>query len=507
MKTSPSVMVIFGGTGNLTNAKLIPALYHLESANLLPANFNIIGVSRGKLTGEKYRANLFESLKKYSRTLVDKANWKKFSQKISYFRAEFTDKDALKYLSKELDDIETEWKICFSRILYLAVAPSFFSVIFDQIKKFSLNLGCAKHGKPARIIIEKPFGRDLNSAQELNAKLSEIFEEEQIYRIDHYLGKETVQNILVFRFGNEIFEPILNNEFVDHIQITAAETVGVEGRGEFYEESGALRDVVQNHLLQVLAVVTMNEPKKFNADSIREEKYQILKSLRFIEPNDVKKLIVRGQYGPGEINGEKALGYRQEDEVNLNSRTETFVALKTFIDNDCWKGVPIYLKTGKRLSKKVTSVTIQFKETGHRLFEKLSKKPEANLLTFQLQPDEGVAVRLVAKKPGLQTELQGVDMEFCYSSAFREAQPEAYERLLLDVTAGDQTLFPHINEVEESWRFIDKILEGWEKFPTPKFPNYESGSWGPKEADELIEKDGRSWLAHQLSVCQTHFRS
>ncbi len=500
-------MVIFGGTGNLTTTKLIPALYQLEVSNLLPDNFKVISVARKKLSDQKYRDLILESLSKYGRSEIDDLAWKKFSEKINFLCADFNDQNALVDLSNVLDNIEKEWQICFNRVFYLAVAPSFFPVVFDRLKKFRLNEGCAKDANPARIIIEKPFGRDLKTAKELNTKLSAIFKEEQIYRIDHYLGKETVQNILTFRFGNEIFEPILNNKFVDHIQIIMAEELGVGGRGEFYEEAGALRDVVQNHLLQVLALLTMDEPKEFSAESIRREKYEILKSIRFIEPGEVDKLTVCGQYGPGKMDEEKASGYRQEEEVNKGSSTETFVALKTFIDNECWKGVPIYIKAGKRLNKKVTSVTIQFKETGHRLFEKFAKKPEANLLTFQLQPDEGVAVRLVAKKPGFAKELQDVDMEFCYNSAFREPLPEAYERLLIDVMNGDQTLFPHINEVEESWRFVDKILEGWKKSSPPKFPNYEAGSWGPKEADDLIERDGRSWLAHQLSVCQIHFRS
>ena len=503
MKVSPSVMIIFGGTGNLTNSRLIPALYHLESANLLPKNFKVIGVARKEFTDKSYCDELLISLKKYSRSVVDEEVWKRFSEKVTYLRANFDDSDSLSDLSAILDNLEKEWSICFNRIFYLAVAPSFFPVVFDRLKKFRLNEGCQKDANPARIIIEKPFGRDLKTAKDLTTKLAGIFKEEQIYRIDHYLGKETVQNILTFRFGNEIFEPILNNKFVDHIQITMAEDVGVEGRGEFYEEAGVLRDVVQNHLLQVLALITMVEPEAFDAKSIRKEKYEALKAIRFIEPNEVDKFTVRGQYGPAK----SKKGYRQEDEVHEDSNTETFVALKTSIDNSTWKGVPIYLKAGKRLEKKVTSMTIQFKETGHRLFEKFSNKPEANLLTFQLQPDEGVAVRLVAKKPGFEKELQNVDMEFCYNSAFREPLPEAYERLLIDVMNGDQTLFPHIDEVEESWRFVDKILEGWGNQSKPQFPNYNSGSWGPKEADELIEKDSRSWLAHQLSVCQTHLRS
>jgi glucose-6-phosphate 1-dehydrogenase len=507
MKVSPSVMVIFGGTGNLTTTKLIPALYQLEVSNLLPDNFKVVSVARKKLTSEEYRKSLLESLTKHSRSVIDEPTWKKFSEKIDFLCADFNDEVALKDLSGILDELEEEWQICFNRIFYLAVAPSFFPVVFDRLKKYRLNEGCAKDSNPARIIIEKPFGKDLKTAQELNTKLSAIFKEEQIYRIDHYLGKETVQNILTFRFGNEIFEPILNNKFVDHIQIIMAEELGVEGRGEFYEEAGALRDVVQNHLLQVLALITMDEPKEFSAESIRREKYEILKSIRFIEPREVDKLTIRGQYGPGKIDGEKVPSYRQENEVDKDSPTETFVALKTFIDNDCWKGVPIYIKTGKRLNKKVTSMTIQFKEAGHRLFEKFANKPEANLLTFQLQPDEGVAVRFVAKKPGFVKDLQDVDMEFCYNSAFQEQLPEAYERLLIDVMNGDQTLFPHINEVEESWRFVDKILDGWKKSSPPKFPNYEAGTWGPKESDELVERDGRSWLAHQLSVCQIHFRN
>lgn len=499
-------MIIFGGTGNLTNIKLIPALYHLEASNLLPKNFKVIGVARNEITHDKYCETLLKSLKKYSRSTVDESIWNRFTEKIEYVQADFSEKDALSGLSKRLDNLEKEWKICFNRIFYLAVAPSLFSVAFERLKKYKLNEGCGKDSNPAIIIIEKPFGSNLNTAKELNLKLSEIFKEDKIYRIDHYLGKETVQNILTFRFGNEIFEPILNNKFVDHIQITMAEDIGVGTRGEFYEEAGALRDVVQNHLLQVLALITMDEPEKFDAESVRKEKYKILKYLRYIDPTEVDKLTVRGQYGSGKIGGKDVTSYREEEDVDAKSDTETFVALNTFIDNDCWKGVPIYIKAGKRLAKKMTSITIQFKETGHKLFKNFKKQPEANLLTFQLQPDEGVAVRLVAKKPGFEKDLQNVDMEFCYNSSFKESLPEAYERLLIDVMNGDQTLFPHINEVEESWRFVDKIREGWKK-SAKDVSIYESGSLGPKEADDLIEKDNRSWLSHELSVCQIHFRS
>jgi glucose-6-phosphate 1-dehydrogenase len=506
IKPAPSIITIFGATGNLSHLKLIPSLYELEKGGYLPEKFAILGAARKKINTAQFVESLLSSVQKNTRSGVDVASWDAFSKKIDFYCVDFDNEKDFAGLKEKLDKLEKDWGVCFTRIFYLATAPSFFPIIFEAAKKYKLNLGCDVHKKPARIVIEKPFGQDLPSAKKLNKQLDQVFDEDQIYRIDHFLAKETVQNILAFRFANEIFEPILNNKYVDHIQIAQAEDIGIETRGGYYEEAGALRDMIQNHLLQVLAVTCMDEPKKFDAASIRREKVNLLKNVRTIKPNEVSKYIIRGQYGSGKISGEQVMGYRREEKVKPSSVTETFVAAKLSIDNDCWKGVPIYMKHGKRLEKKLTSITIAFKEAGHALFSHLPKKPAANILTFQIQPDEGIGLRLVAKKPGLKIEVADVDMEFCYASAFREPLPDAYERLLLDVMIGDQTLFPHVDEVIRSWEIVDNILKGWEALPAPKFPNYTAGSWGPKEADKLIENDGRNWLAHQLSVCQIHFR-
>lgn len=505
-KPLPSILTIFGATGNLSHTKLIPALYELEKGGYLPDNFKILGVGRKKLNPAQYVESILPSAQKNVRGGLDGDSWETFSKKISFYCVDFNNQKDFAGLKRKLDGLEKEVGVCLTRIFYLATAPSFFPVIFEAAEKHKLNLGCEVHKKPARIVIEKPFGRDLPNAKKLNRKLGEVFAEDQIYRIDHFLAKETVQNILAFRFANEIFEPILNNKYVDHIQIVQTEDVGIETRGGYYEEAGALRDMVQNHLLQVLAVTCMEEPKKFDAPNIRAEKVKLLRQVRTIKPNEVEKFVIRGQYDSGKVGGKKAVAYRNEEKVDPASSTETFVAAKLSISNDYWKGVPIYLKHGKGLEKKLTSINIQFKETGHALFSHLPKKPAANVLTFQIQPDEGIGIRLVAKKPGLKIEVADVDMEFCYASAFREPLPDAYERLLLDVMIGDQTLFPHVDEVIRSWEIVDNILKGWGKLPKPKFPNYAAGSWGPKEADRLIKKDGRNWLAHQLSVCQIHFR-
>ena len=506
IKPPPTVLTIFGGTGNLTHIKLIPALYELEKGGYLPDKLAIIGAARKRLTKRDYLDSLRTSVEKNSRSGFNKPTWESFSKKIDFYCVDFNREKDFVALKDRLDSLEREWGVCFSRIFYLATAPSFFPIIFEAAKKYRLNVGCELHANPARIVIEKPFGRDLRIAKDLNEKLDEVFSEEQIYRIDHFLAKETVQNVLAFRFANEIFEPILNNKYVDHIQIAQLEDIGIESRGGYYEEAGALRDMIQNHLLQILAITTMEEPKKFDAASIRKEKVLLLKNVKTILPAEVEKYVIRGQYGPGKINGEKVSGYRQEEKVDPSSTTETFIAAKFSIDNDGWRGVPIYMKHGKRLQKGLTQITIQFKEAGHALFSHLSKKPSPNILTFQIRPDEGIGIRLVAKKPSLQIEVAEVDMEFCYASAFREPLPDAYERLLLDIMLGDQTLFPHVDEVIRSWEIVDNILKGWQKIQKPQFPNYAAGSWGPKDADKLIQKDGRDWLAHQLSVCQIHFR-
>ena len=504
VKPSPTVLTIFGGTGNLTHLKLIPSLYELEKGGYLPEKFAIISAARKKLSKQEYLDSIRASVQKNSRSGLDDKSWAKFSKKIDFYCIDFNSAADFAGLKEKLDSLEKEWGVCYNRIFYLATAPSFFPIIFEAAKKNKLNMGCDVDNNPARIVVEKPFGSNLETAKILNTKLDDVFDESQIYRIDHFLAKESIQNVLAFRFANEIFEPILNNKYVDHIQITQLEDIGIETRGGYYEESGALRDMIQNHLLQILAITTMNEPKKFDAIGIRAQKVELLKKVKIIAPEEVEKFVVRGQYGEGEVNGEKAVGYREEDKVSEGSSVETFVAAKFSIENNTWKGVPIYIKHGKRLQKGLTQITVAFKEAGHTLFNHLPKKPSANILTFQIKPDEGIGIRLVAKKPSLKMEVADVKMEFCYASAFRDPLPDAYERLLLDVMLGDQTLFPHVDEVIRSWEIVDNILKGWEKVEKPKFPNYPAGSWGPKEADDLIGKDGRNWLSHELSVCQIH---
>jgi len=502
IRPNAAVLAIFGATGNLTNTKLIPALYELFKGDLLPEKLVVLGVARKDFSKADYCANLLATLEQNLQVPVQHSSWQAFSRNIEFFHLDFNDQEDFAALRDKLDELETEAGICFNRIFYLATAPSFFPIIFEALKKYELNLGCQLHSNPSRIVVEKPFGKDYPTAKELNAKLDSVFSEEQIYRIDHYLAKESVQNMLAFRFANEIFEPILNNKFVDHIQIVQAEESGVENRGEYYEEAGALRDIIQNHLLQLLAITTMDEPDKPEPNHVRNHKVKVLEQVRDTS-GEAEKFSVAGQYVEGQSAGEKVPGYRQEAEVSPTSETETFVALKLFIDNANWQGVPIYLKTGKRLAKTLTTITVQFKETGHALFGDLDKHTTPNLLTFQIQPDEGISIRLVAKKPGLKTELSDVDMEFCYASAFREKLPDAYERLLLDIMLGDQTLFPHVAEVLRSWEIVDKIRQGWVRSGY-KTATYPAGSWGPKEADDLIQKDGRQWLAHELKICQLH---
>ena len=484
VKASATVFVIFGATGDLSRKKIFPSFFELFKTNLLPEKLKIIAAARSAYTSKQFAESLKENIK-----ADDKNLWRKFSSLIEYIQCDVESGKNLSLLSQKLETVEKTNKVCTQRVLYMAVSPFIYQKAFENLGKYKFNLGCQKHDKLSRIVTEKPFGFDYQSAHNLNEILNKYFEESQIFRIDHFLGKETVQNIFAFRFGNEIFEPVWNRDFVDNVQITLAERIGIEKRGEFYDKMGALRDVVQNHLLQLLTIVTMNEPSTFSRDSIRRQKIEVLKAIRPFSKDDIIKNTIRGQY----------VGYSQEASVAKNSQTETFALVKFFIDNERWQEVPFYLKTGKKLTGAVTSIIFQFKEQGHELFKNFWQKPIPNHITLQIQPDEGIGISLVAKKPGLTTVLEPVDMEFCYKKSFDVPQPNAYERLLMDIIIGDQTLF--LGRVGNSWKIIDPIEKMWQK-GQPKLEIYKPGSWGPNSADKLIAADGRKWLAPILTICK-----
>ncbi|MEX2028101.1 MAG: glucose-6-phosphate dehydrogenase [Candidatus Curtissbacteria bacterium] len=478
-----SVFVIFGATGNLAKKRIFPALFALHKQNLLPEKFKVIAAARTPHTSEEFREILPEELR-----IEDKNGWEEFAKQIEFLSLDVAENKNLQDLEKLLDGFEQEASTCTQRVFYMAIAPNIFEIAIENLGKNNLHRSCT-HGAKPRVIIEKPFGRDLKSAQSLTATLSRYFSEEQIYRIDHYLGKETVQNIFAFRFANEIFEPVWSNKFIDSVQITTAERIGVEGRGEFYEKTGALRDILQNHLIQLMALIAMDAPETFDARQINAKKLEIVKSVKKMSNDEIKTQTVRGQYED----------YLAEDKVAPDSKTETYALTKLFIDSPRWQNVPFYLRTGKKLEGKVTSIIIQLKEKGHKLFE--DQKAFPNHITIQIQPNEGIGVQLAAKKPGLAMELEPVDMEFCYKTSFDTPQPEAYERLLMDVMLGDQSLFMSEELIEQSWKIVDPIEEAWSK-NSVSLTTYKPGSWGPKEADELIEKDGRKWLAPLLTICK-----
>jgi len=482
IKDLPTAFVIFGATGDLARKKIFPSFYELSKNNLLPGKFKIIAAARSKHTTESFLAIVKEHLSK-----TDETSWKNFASKIEYFPCDVAQNKKLDKLQKDLDSFEVNLGACVQRVFYLAVAPDIYEAAFKNLGEHKFNLGCTRHQKKARIVIEKPFGYDFESSQKLQKTLSDYFEEKQIFRIDHFLGKETVQNIFAFRFGNEIFEPIWNNKFVDNIQITFSEYKGIDKRGSFYDKVGALRDVVQNHLLQLLTLVTMDEPKEFTQKSIRDKKLEILNNIKKMSAEEVEKFTIRGQYE----------GYRDEDNIGINSQTETFAMVKLLIENERWQNVPVYIRTGKKLMGNVTSIIVSFKDRGHPIFENFWDKPMPNHVTIQIQPSEGIGVRLVGKKPGLVTALEPIDLEYCYKNT--QGNPSAYERLLMDIIAGDQTLF--LGQIGPSWKFIDQIREVWDK-NKPKLATYKPGGWGPEEAEKLLEKDDRQWLAPLLTICK-----
>ncbi|MEO6228506.1 MAG: glucose-6-phosphate dehydrogenase [Ferruginibacter sp.] len=489
---APSIFVIFGGTGDLNSRKITPALYNLFLDDWLPDQFSIIGTGRTKLTDDAFRDILLDGINQFSRSgKADKKKWAEFAEHLSYIVCDVKNAESYSAFADSIKKKEEEWKASANIIYYLAVAPQFFPVIAENISKKSLCENIAK----TRIVIEKPFGHDLESAKELNKLLKGIFDEKQIYRIDHYLGKETVQNIMAFRFANALFEPQWNRNFIDHVQISVTEQLGVGDRGDYYEGSGALRDMVQNHILQLLCIVAMEVPVNFNADEIRDRKVDVLKAMRSFGPGDIKKRVVRGQYSAGWIEGKKVPGYREETKVNPESNTETFAAVKFFIDNWRWQGVPFYVRTGKRMQQSSSVITIQYKNVPHSIFpSEASENWEQNRLIISIQPEMSIRLQVQSKRPGLNMVLNNVDMVFDYKGTYPSETPEAYETLLLDVMQGDQTLFMRGDQVEAAWELIMPILNNWQSKQSLSFPNYSADTWGPELAEALVAQDGYHWF-------------
>ncbi|HWH13463.1 MAG TPA: glucose-6-phosphate dehydrogenase [Miltoncostaeaceae bacterium] len=489
---APAAVVIFGASGDLTHRKLMPALYNLALQQLLPPEMAIVGVARTAWTDDEFRDEMRRAVDAHSRSgRTDGDVWHGFARRLRYVPASFDDPQAYARLDALLRELDVEMGTRGNRLFYLATAPEFFPLIGERLG--AVGLSGQGEGNFSRLVVEKPFGEDLASARALNHRLEAVFEESQVYRIDHYLGKETVQNLLVLRFGNAIFEPIWNRRYVDHVQITVAEDLGVETRGGYYDQSGALRDIVQNHIFQVLSIVAMEPPARFASRDVRDEKVKVLRAIPPLRAEEVARSAVRGQYGAGFIGGTPVPGYRTEQGVDPASNTETFVALRLFIENWRWAGTPFYVRTGKRLPRRASEVAIQFKSAPHLPFIDTPVEAIApNLLTLRIQPDEGASLKFVAKVPGTRVDLRTVSMDFAYGSSFLRASPEAYERLLLDALIGDSTLFTRWDEVERAWEIVDDVIAMWAA-QGADFPNYEAGTWGPEAADDLIARDGRRW--------------
>jgi glucose-6-phosphate 1-dehydrogenase len=494
-RAEPCSLVIFGATGDLTHRKLIPALYNIAVGGDLPPQFKVVGFARRDKSDEVFRKELEEGNRKHSRSGHNDELWSSFADTIHYHRSEFQDEEGYRALKQRLDDFDTERGAKANRLFYLASAPEFFDEIMEMLGKAGLNE--APEGRWARVVCEKPFGKDLKTARHLNEVVNATFDEKDTYRIDHYLGKETAQNIMVLRFANALFEPNWNSRYIDHFQITCAENLGMEGgRGGYYDTAGALRDMVQNHLFQLLSLVAMEPPTDLSADSVRDEKVKVLRALRhWVGPEAVGKNVIRAQYTAGSVDGVTRPGYRQEDRVNPESKTESYVALRVLVDTWRWQGVPFYIRVGKQLPKKATEISVHFKKPPQVPFAttKMLENSE-NTLVIRIQPDEGLSLRILCKQPGQALFMQPVKMDFHYSNSFGKASPEAYERLLLDAMAGDATLFARRDEVENAWRFIDELEKAWHETPNPPpMCEYPAGSWGPREADEMLREDGREW--------------
>jgi glucose-6-phosphate 1-dehydrogenase len=491
-------VVIFGGSGDLARRKLMPALYNLAWERALPGGFAVVGVARGDQTDESFRAGMREAVTRFSRRRpIDEALWTDFERGITFLRGAVSDSATFESLRKHLERVDNERGTRGNRLFYLAVPPSEFGPIIEGLRASRLvapTLRGHSDGVWTRIVLEKPFGHDLASAKGLNDGIASAFDESQVFRIDHYLGKETVQNLLVLRFANVLFEPVWGRQQVDHVQITVAEDIGVEGRGRFYEQTGVTRDIVENHLMQLLCLIAMEPPISLSADAVRDEKVKVLRSLRPMDASEVMRSVVRGQYVRGVVHGEEVAAYRQEAEVSPESRVETYVAMRCFVDNWRWSGVPFYVRAGKRLARRVTEIAVVFHEIPRTLFRADGQSGiTPNVLAVRIQPDEGIALRFISKEPGQQTVLRDVAMDFRYGMAFGSNTPEAYERLLLDAMRGDATLFTRRDEVEAQWEYMDRVLSAWsaEGAPPPVF--YPAGSWGPEQANDLLARDGRQW--------------
>jgi glucose-6-phosphate 1-dehydrogenase len=494
-KPHACVLVIFGASGDLTKRKLIPALYNLALANRLPERFAVVGYGRSEMTHDAFRDSMRDAVKEFSRTgLKDETVWQQFANTLFYVRGGYEDKEGYLALKHFVEGFDRGSRVLPARVFYMALPPDLYGRVVEGVAAIGLAPKEIDGEPRTRVVIEKPFGTDLQSASELNHRLHEVLDEKQIYRIDHYLGKETVQNIMVFRFANSVFEPIWNRRYVDHVQIAAAETVGVETRGGYYEGAGVVRDMFQNHLLQLLCLTAMEPPVGLDADAVRDEKGKLLRSVRRIAPEEVAGAAVRGQYGPGKTNGGPVAGYREEPGVAKDSPTPTYAAMRLFIDNWRWEGVPFYLRSGKLLAKRVTEIAIQFKRPPMLLFKSQEvENLNPNVLVLRIQPDEGVSLTFEVKPPGHDMIISPLSLDFKYEQAFGGSSPEAYETLLEDCIEGDSTLFTRHDWVELAWALMDPIIQVWNLSKPRNFPNYEAGSWGPKEADEFIEREERRW--------------
>ncbi len=497
----PSVVVIFGATGDLTHRKLVPGLYNLSVDGHLPTHFSLVGFARRDWSDEHFRDSLREGVEKHSRRKqIDQGIWSEFASHCSYVKGGFRDPEAYEVLRQRLDDLDTQSGVEHDRIFYFATSPNFFELISGMLKEVGLLVRGRegyRESPRSRVIVEKPFGHDLASARELNAALLRSMDEDQIYRIDHYLGKETVQNLLVFRFANGIFEPIWNHKYIHHVEISVCESIGVGSRADYFDEAGILRDIVQNHALQLLCLVGLEPPVAFEADAVRDEKVKVLRSVHRLSSPEVRQDVVRARYLAGSVAGEKVNGYLAEEGVDPDSDTETFVAMRLSIDNWRWAGVPFFLRAGKRLAKRVTEISIHFRSAPHTLFQGEDLELlRPNILSFEIQPDEGISLRISSKPPGPRVRVQEVNMDFSYGTSFGIEPPEAYERLLLDCMRADPTLFTRNDEIEEAWDLMSPLLNTWasKEGQTPPVYGYEAGTWGPKAADELLQRDiGRGW--------------